>query len=95
MTIQVLEAIFRGNLSAVDLVCPTDPEYKKLNHEVVELTERLTESMSPADKALLNKLISTIYSAQLIETESYFTFGFSTGMALQKEAATHLLILKG
>ena len=90
----ILEAIFRGNLSAVDLVCPTDPEYKKLNHEAMELTEKLTESMSPADKALLNKLISTIYSAQLIETESYFTFGFSAGMALQKEAAEKIKILQ-
>lgn len=66
----ILEAIFRGNLSAVDLVCPTDPEYKQLTHKAMELTEKLTESMSPADKTLLNKLISTIYSAQLIETEA-------------------------
>ena len=90
----ILEAIFRGNLSAVDLVCPTDSEYKKLNHEAMELTEKLTESMSPADKALLNKLISTIYSAQLIETECYFTFGFSAGMALQKETAEKIRILQ-
>ena len=27
----ILESIFRGNLSAVDLVCPTDPEYKQLS----------------------------------------------------------------
>ena len=86
----ILEAIFRGNLSAVDLVSPTDPEYKQLTHEAMQLTENLTESMSPADKALLNKLISTIYSAQLIETESYFTFGFSAGMALQREATEQL-----
>ena len=90
----ILEAIFRGNLSAVDLVCPTDPEYTQLNHEAIELTEKLTTSMSPGDKALLNKLISTIYSAQLIEAESYFTFGFSAGMALQKEAADKSRILK-
>ena len=66
----ILEAIFRGNLSAVDLVCPTDPEYKQLNHEAMELTEKLTESMSPADKALLNKLISTIYSAQTLKQKA-------------------------
>ena len=86
----ILEAIFRGNLSAVDLVCPTDSEYKKLNHEAMELTEKLTESMSPEDKALLNKLISTIYSAQLIETESYFTFGFSLGAELHQEIETQV-----
>ena len=90
----ILEAIFRGNLSAVDLVCPTDPEYKKLNHEAMELTEKLTESMSPADKALLNKLISTIYSSQLIETENYFTFGFSAGMELQREILNKVHLLE-
>ncbi len=86
----ILEAIFRGNLSAVDLVCPTDPEYKQLNHEAAELTDQLSSSLSLADKALLNKLISTISSVHLMETESYFTFGFSAGMELQREATEQL-----
>ncbi len=90
----ILEAIFRGNLSAVDLVCPTDPEYKQLNHEAAELTEQLSSSLSLADKALLNKLISTICSTHLIETESHFAFGFSAGMELQREAAEKVTILQ-
>ena len=85
----ILESIFRGNLSAVDLVCPTDPEYKQLSQEVVDLNDRLSNILSPEGKEILDQMIGKIYSAQLIETENYFSFGVSIGVQLQQEISEH------
>ena len=89
----ILESIFRGNLSAVDLVCPDDPEYKRLSQEVVDLNERLGSILSPEDKEILDQMIGKIYSAQLIETETYFTFGFAIGAEMEREITHQLHIL--
>ena len=86
----LLEELFRGNLSAVDLVYPADPEYRQLNEEALELSVQLQHELSPAHKELLDQLTNTIYSAQLIESEAYFTFGVSIGVQLQREIQEQL-----
>ena len=86
----LLESIFRGNFSPLDLVVPDDPDYKKLNLEICTLRDQLAGKLSQADCALLDTIIQNIYSAQLIECETYFTFGMSAGLQLQKEAAEQL-----
>ena len=90
----ILESIFRGNLSAVDLVCPTDPEYKQLSQEVVDLNDRLSHILSPEGKEILNQMIGKIYSAQLLETETYFTFAFAAEAEMQCEILWQIHVLK-
>ncbi len=90
----ILESIFRGNLSVVDLVCPTDPEHKQLSQEVVDLNERFSNMLSLEGKEILKQMIGKIYSAQLIETETYFTFGFSIGAGMQSEILNQIHILQ-
>ena len=90
----ILESIFRGNLSAVDLVYPDNPEYKRLSQEVVDLNECLGSILSPEGKEILDQMIGKIYSAQLIETETYFTFGFAAGAEMQREILQHIQVLK-
>lgn len=34
----ILDSILRGNRSPVDLVYPSDPEYKQLSHQVVDVS---------------------------------------------------------
>ncbi len=89
----LLEELFRGNLSPVDLVYPADPEYKQLSKEALDLSVQLQHELSPAHKTLLDQLTNAIYSAQLIECESYFTFGFSAGIQLQREIQDQLQCL--
>ena len=48
----ILESIFRGSLSPTDLVYPADPEYKQLRHEVVELSDQLSQTLTPPYPAL-------------------------------------------
>ena len=86
----LLEELFRGNLSPVDLVYPADPEYKQLSKEALDLSVKLQHELSPAQKEILDQLTNTIYSAQLIECESYFAFGLSAGIQLQREIQEHL-----
>ena len=90
----ILESIFRGNLSAVDLVYPDDPEYKRLNQEIVALCDQLSSTLTPENREILNQIINKIYSAQLIAAESYFTFGFSLGAEMQKEIIWQLSSLR-
>ena len=90
----ILESIFRGNLSPTDLVYPSDPEYKQLRHEVVELSDQLYQTLTPSQQELLEQLIHTIYSANLIESESYFSFGFSLGLELQREVISKTSMLQ-
>ena len=89
----ILESIFRGSLSPTDLVYPADPEYKQLCHEVVDLSDQLSQTLTPPQQELLEQLIHTIYSANLIESESYFSFGFSLGLELQREIQDQLQCL--
>ena len=90
----ILEALFRGNLLPADIVHPTDPEYKKLNHEICELQDQLIPYLSEENKKLLEKLIATIYAAQTIESESYFVFAFVVGMKLQQEIQMQMMSLQ-
>ena len=86
----ILESIFRGNFTPLDLVFPDDPDYKKLNLKVCELRDQLTKKLSPEDNTLLDTMVHHIYTAELMECEAYFTFGLSAGMLLQKEAAAKM-----
>ena len=86
----ILESIFRGNFTPLDLVVPDDPDYKKLNLEIANLRDHLSAKLTQDECTLLDTLIQNIYNAQLIECETYFTFGMSAGLQLQKEAAEQL-----
>ena len=86
----ILESIFRGNFSPLDLVVPDDPEYMELNRQACDLRDRLAKSLAPDDVKVLDSMISTMYNAQLMECETFFTFGLSAGLQLQKEAAAKL-----
>ena len=86
----ILESLFRGNLSPLDLVYPTDPEYRQLSQEAVALSAELAAELSPTAKAKLDQLTGKIYSAQAIESEAFFTFGFSLGTKLQQEITEQL-----
>ena len=39
-------------------------------------------------------MIGKIYSAQLLETETYFTFGFAAGAEMQREILWQIQVLK-
>ena len=86
----LLESIFRGNFTPLDLVVPNDPDYKKLNLEISMQRDHLAARLTRDECTLLDTMIQNIYTAQLMECETYFTFGMSAGLQLQKEAADQL-----
>ena len=81
----ILESMFRGNFAPMDLLYPSDPEYKKLNEEICNLMEKLKENLSPDNQTILDQMLQKIYTAQCIECETYFGFAFAAGMQLQTE----------
>ncbi len=90
----VLESVFRGNFAPMNLLYPSDPEYKKLNQEISDLADWLRESLSPENQSILDEMLRKIYTAQCIECESYFRFTMAAGMQLQKEDQAQLKYLE-
>lgn len=86
----ILEQLFRGNFTPLDLVTPTDPEYETANQKVCDLTDQLREKLSSEDRKLLEDLIAQIYTAQCMESEALFQFGFAAGVRLQAEVAEQM-----
>ena len=82
----ILESMFRGNFAPMDLLYPSDPEYKKLNEEACNLMEKLKENLSPDNQTTLDQMLQKIYTAQAIECENYFGFAFAVGMKLEQES---------
>ena len=90
----ILEEMFRGNFNPMDLVTPSDPEYRQLNQEVCDMLYDLKSRLGQADKRLRDEILKKNYTAQAIEAEAYFCFAFAAGMELQKEAEQQLQVLK-
>ena len=63
----ILESIFRGNLSPTDLVYPSDPEYKQLSHQVVDLSDQLYQTLTPPQQELLEQLLLLGRCESLVE----------------------------
>ncbi len=89
----ILESMFRGNFAPMDLLYPSDPEYKKLNQEVSVLGDKLRENLSLENQSVLDEMLRKIYTAQCIECESYFCFAIAAGMQLQTEVQHQLKYL--
>ncbi len=79
----ILESMFRGNFAPMDLLYPSDPEYKKLNQEVCDLADRLKDNLSLENQTVLDEMLRKFYTAQCIGCESYFNFGLAVGYTLQ------------
>ena len=90
----ILESMFQGNFAPMDLLYPSDPEYKKLNQEVCNLMDRLKENLTPENQTVLDQMLQKIYTAQCIESESYFCFAIAVGMQLQTEVQAYIKLFK-
>ena len=86
----ILEEMFRGNFTPLDLVTPSDPEYRAASEKVDELTDQLKEQLSPIQKKLLDDLLAQVYTAQCFESEEFFAFGFAAGVQTQREIEIHM-----
>ena len=90
----LMEQIFRGNFAPLDLVLPADPDYRKTNQKIEALTGQLVQKLEPADREQLNELIGLIYSAQCMESEALFSFGFAAGIRLQQKVQQQMNVLE-
>ena len=88
----ILEEIFRGNFTPLDVVSPADPEYWAANQKAADLTEALIKQLPPEQKKLLDELLEQIYTAQCRESEAFFSFGFASGVQLQKEVKEQMTV---
>ena len=90
----ILESLFYGNFSPAEQVYPEDPEYREALKSVEVLMQQLYEKLSPKDYQTVESILSHYGTAEAIECEAHFKFGFSTGLALQQEAQSQLQYLE-
>ena len=90
----ILESLFYGNFSPVEQVYSEDPEYRKALKSIEVLMQRLYKNLSPEDYQTVEEILSHYGTAESIECEAHFKFGFSTGLTLQQEAKSQLQYLE-
>ena len=72
----ILEAIYRGNYTPLDLVIPTDPEYAKSNIRVNDLQDQLMVTLEPDQKQILKDLIDEIHNSTVHGKREIFQICF-------------------
>ena len=81
----ILESLFYGNFSPVEQVYPENPEYREALKSVEVLMQQLSRKLPPEDYQTVECILSHYSTAESIECEAYFKFGFSAGLILYQE----------
>ena len=89
----ILESLFYGNFSPVEQVYPEDSEYRKALKNIELLMQQLYKKLSPEDYQKVEEILSLYGTAESIECEAHFKFGFSAGLTLQQETLKQLQYL--
>ncbi len=86
--------MFRGDFAPVEQVYPEDSEYREALKSIESLMQQLSQKLSPEDYQTVETILSHYGTAESIECEAYFKFGFSAGLTLQQEAQSQLQYLQ-
>ena len=86
----ILESLFYGNFSPVEQVYPEDPENREALKSIEVLMQQLAKKLPPEDYQKVEEILSNYGTAESIECEAHFKFGFSAGLALQQELQTQI-----
>ena len=87
----ILESIFCGSFCPAEHVYPEDPKYRKALKNIELLMQQLYKTLPPEDYQKVEEILSLYGTAESIECEAHFKFGFSAGLTLQQEAQTQFL----
>ncbi len=90
----ILESIFCGSFCPAEQVYPENPEYREALKTIEALLQQLSRRLSPEDYQVVEAILSHYGTAESIECEAHFKFGFSAGLALQQEAQAQLRYLQ-
>ena len=86
----ILEALCRGNISPMEQIYPTDPDYKKETDAVCRLLEALSQKLSEEDYGIVKEILAHSGTAQCLEDEAYFRLGYALGVAVERETVATL-----
>lgn len=88
----ILESMFRGDFAPVEQVYPEESEYREALKSIEALMQLLSQKLSPEDYQMVETILAHYGTAESIECEAHFKFGFSAGLTLQKEVQSHIEI---
>lgn len=81
----ILEALFNGEIFPGEQVIPDTPEYIKENKEANDLMIFFENKLKAEDYERIEELRDHLATAQGIENEMHFQYGFSMGLVLMQE----------
>lgn len=86
----ILEELCRGNISPMEQIYPTDPDYKKETDTVCRLLEALSQKLSEEDYETVKEILAHSGAAQCLEDEVYFRLGYALGVMVERETTETL-----
>lgn len=77
-----LEDFYYGNINPSSKFVKKGSEYKKLNKELIEYTDKLTALLNDEEKELYKKIERINYELEHISEKEYYIDGFCTATQL-------------
>lgn len=81
----VLEAIYNGQVYPLEQVVPDNPQYKTECAQAADLMDVLKDKLSKEAYDKVEELRAHLSTAQCIECEENFKFGFAMGVLMMNE----------
>ena len=81
----ILDELFLGNIFPAENAVAGDPEFQRLNKQVLAALKDLDENLSPDQLALVDKFHGYINDLRCYENAANFKYGFALGVLLMQE----------
>ena len=81
----ILDDLYIGNISPAENAVAGNPEFLKLNRQVLAALKNLEENLNADQMALVNQFHSRINDLRCCETAANFKYGFTLGGLLMQE----------
>lgn len=81
----ILDDLYLGNISAAEDAVDSDPEFQRLNRQVLAALKDLEETLNADQMALVDKFHGRMNDLRCCETAAEFKYGFTLGVLLMQE----------
>jgi len=72
----ILDELYSGSLYPAEQVCPTDPQYRIVNHEIGEIKQHLKGKLTEEDIQKFEELENLYCQSTSMESTNIFAYGF-------------------
>jgi hypothetical protein len=81
----IIKKLYYGSLNPDELVLKKEPEFQKLNEQVVMLLDKIKNTVSEEEFKNITELMEITTETNALETANAFSFGFKYGAVMMTE----------